>query len=130
MFSQQKKMTFAKVLGLTLEELDDFIHRYRGYLNSKLNNESLSYNIVLAGFIYLVDTKKVFRKEPESKIIFGSIKSELVKKYAVEIIELRKDGYGAKRICNAIKERHNADISKSMMDRFLKYNKVKNNGES
>ncbi len=130
MFSQQQKTEYAKQLGVTLDELDTFIKRYRGYLNSKLLNDSLSFNIVLAGFKYLGDVKKEVRPESKPVIDFGTIRSEAIKRYGVEILELRDEGYGAKRICDAMNSRHNAKISKSSMDRFLNLNKRDNNGES
>lgn len=123
MFTQQKKNLFAKLLGLTLNELEEFIHRYRGHLNSRLEKESLSFNQVMYGLIYFEDIKnKQSAKGSVEHIKYGSIRSEEIRKYGAEILDLNKDGYGAKRLCNAMKSLHNIAISKSTMDRFLRLN--------
>lgn len=123
MFTQKKQERFAKLLGLTPQEFETYIHRYRGHLNTVLQNKSLSFNQVMHGFVFFEDIiKNRENKDPETVIKFGSIRSMEIKKYGVEVLELNLQGYGAKRICDAMKIGHNVDISKSTMDRFLRLN--------
>ncbi|MBN2896151.1 MAG: hypothetical protein JXK05_09720 [Campylobacterales bacterium] len=123
MFNKKQKEECALALGLSLEELDAFARRYRGHLNKHLKHESLSINIILLGFSLLKKVKEASEQPPKPQINFGTLSNEALKKYGVEILELSREGYGATRLCKAMRERHNAVISKSTMERFLRLNK-------
>jgi hypothetical protein len=128
MFSNQKKESYAKMLGLTLFQLDESVYRLRGYLNSILKNETLSYNQVLTGYFCLEAVIKDSKRAQKSVINHGTIRNENIKKYGAEILNLKKDGYGAQRIMKVMKVNHNVKISKSTLERFIKLNREYING--
>lgn len=127
MFSGNKKMAIAKSLGLSIEELDSFAKRYRGHLNTHINHGAVSTNVVLDGLWLIEDVRKrslVEKLEKRKSINFGSMKNEYLRKYGLEILELKDSGYGAMRISNHLKVHHNADVSKATIERFIKLNEV------
>ena len=107
MFSNLKKESYAKIFNFTQFQLEESVHRLRGYLNSMLTNESLSFDQVLNGYFIFEKIMKERDRVPKPVVNVGSIKVEEVKKYGIEILNLKKDGYGAQRIIKAMKINHN-----------------------
>lgn len=116
---------------MSTEELELFVKRYRGYINAHIQNGTVSNNIVLNGLWLIEDvkkqslTEKIKKREP---INFGSMRNEYLRKYGLEILELKNLDYGAQRISNHLKVAHNVKISKATIERFIRLNKVDNNG--
>jgi hypothetical protein len=129
MFNKKEKVAYAKAVNMTPDQFDEFIKRLRGYINKYLEFESISTNILISGFQFAVDVQKNSKKE-KVKINFASIQSVEIKKYGKEILDLRLEGMGATRICKTIKSLHNANISISTMNRYLKLNGDYDNGKS
>ena len=131
MFNKKEKVAYAKAINMTPSQFNEFIRRLRGHINKYLDYESISTNMLIAGFQFAVDVQENSKQEKEKvKIDFGSIQSVEVKKYGTEILDLRSEGMGATRICKTIKSLHNAHISISTMNRFLKLNEEYSNGKS
>ena len=129
MFSGNKKMAIAKSLKMSIEELELFVKRYRGYINAHLKNNTVSNNVILNGLWLIEEVKKESLKERltrKESISFGSMRNEYIRKYGLEILALRDSGYGAQRISNHLKITHNVTLSKATIERFIKLNGVNN----
>lgn len=132
MFSENKKRSIAKSMDMSIEELDSFVKRYRGYLSAKVENVTISKNVILNGLWLVAAVKKdslIERQQKREAINFGSMRNEYIRKYGVKILELRDDeNYGAQRISKYLKVTHNVNISKATIERFLKLNEVRCHG--
>lgn len=129
MFSGNKKTSIAKSLEMSEEEFDHFIKRYRGYLNAHIKDGSVSSNVVLNGLWLIEEIKKqsrIKRIEKRESVNFGSMRNEYIRKYGLEILELKDNGYGAQRISKQLKINHNVTVSKATIERFIKLNEVTN----
>jgi len=120
MFTEQKLMTYANLLGLTVEELNSFIKRYKNYLLSK--NE-ITKNVLVNGLFILEEIITDKWAEEANKIKYRT-KNLIIKKYMEEIIELYKQGIGTIKISNHILLNHKVKISKSSLDRFISSNNI------
>ena len=129
MFSGNKKTAISKSLEMSIEELELFVKRYRGYINSHIKNNTVSNNVILNGLWLIEDVKKQSHSDRIKKresIDFGSMRNEYIRKYGLEILELKDSGYGAQRISNHLKITHNVTLSKATIERFIKLNKANN----
>jgi hypothetical protein len=129
MFSGNKKTTIAKSLEMNIEELELFVKRYRGYINAHIKNDTVSNNVILNGLWLIDEVKKESLRERLTRresISFGSMRNEYIRKYGLEILELRDSGYGAQRISNHLKIAHSVMLSKATIERFIKLNGVHN----
>ena len=127
MFSGNKKQAISRSLGMSLPELDNFVKRYRGHINAKLQDESVSKNVILGG-LWLIEAVKQEelsqRIEKRKAINFGSMTNTVIRKYGLKILELKDNGYGAQRISKHLDQNHNAKVSKATIERFIKLNEV------
>jgi len=125
MFTNKKKeKEYYKLLGITEEEFTEFAKRFKHYLLTKNNITSLD---IKRGFFILEDIKnKQIEKKIEiiKELNFKSFKNLYVKKYNKDIVDAYRFGYGAKRISKMLKLEHNAKISPSTIERFIKINKI------
>ena len=129
MFSGNQKQSIASSLEMSIEELEAFVIRYRGYLNVHIQDGTISKNNVLNGLWLIKAVKEealTKRLEKRESINFGSMRNEYLRKYGLKILELKDDGYGAMRISNYLKINHNVTVSKTTIERFIKINEVSN----
>jgi len=121
MFTEQKLITYANLLGLTVEELNQFMKRYKNYLLSK---EEITKNVLLNGFFILEQITTDKWIEEANKKTYKS-KNLIIHKYMKEIIELYEQGMGTIKISTHIYLNHKVKISKSSLDRFISSNNIK-----
>lgn len=120
MFTEQKLITYSKLLGLTVEELNSFMKRYKSYLLSK---EEITKNVLINGLFILEEITTDKWAEEANKIEYKT-KNLIIHKYMSEIIELYKQGIGTIKISNHIYLNHKVKISKSSLDRFISSNNI------
>ena len=121
MFTEQKLSSYGKLLGLTIEELNYFIKRYKSYLLSK---EEITKNVLINGLFILEEITTEKWVEESAKKIYKS-KNLIIHKYMEEIIKLYEQGMGTIKISNHIYLNHKVRISKSSLDRFISSNNIK-----
>jgi len=121
MFTEQKLVTYANLLGLTVEELNSFMKRYKNYLLSK---EEITKNVLINGLFILEEITTDKWAEEANKKIYKS-KNLIIHKYMDEVIKLYKSGIGTIKISNHIYLNHKVKISKSSLDRFISSNNIK-----
>ncbi|CAM3556315.1 hypothetical protein [Arcobacter aquimarinus] len=118
MFTQKKKAYYSKILGFkTIEDFEMFSKRYLKYLE----NQTLTKNRIMSGFFILVEIQKEAHKN-KSLINFDNVKNPFIKKYANEILDLRKNGSGSLSITNFLFENHRVKISRGTIEKFYKQN--------
>ena len=118
MFTQKKKEYYSKILGFkTIEDFEEFSKRYLKYLE----NQTLTKNRIMTGFFILVEIQKEALKN-KNLINFENIKNQYIKKYADEILDLRKKGNGSLSIANYLWEAHRIKISRGTIETFYKKN--------
>lgn len=120
MFTNTKLKTYADLLGLTVEEIEQFMKRYKNYILSK---EELTKNVLINGLFILEEIHTDKWIEEANKIKYRT-KNLLILKYMDEIVELYKNGMGTLKIANHIQLNHRAKISKSALDRFIQLNNI------
>jgi len=121
MFTEQKLVTYANLLGLTVKELNSFMKRYKNYLLSK---EEISKNVLINGLFILEEITTDKWAEEANKKTYKS-KNLIIHKYMDEIIELYEQGMGTIKISNHVYLNHKVKISKSSLDRFIASNNIK-----
>jgi len=121
MFSEQKLNSYGKLLGLTVEELNHFMKRYKNYLLSK---EDITKNILINGLFILEEIITDKWLEEANKIKYQT-KNLIILKYMNEITELYVQGMGTVKISNHIFLNHKVRLSKSALDRFISSNDIK-----
>ena len=120
MFTQKKKAYYSKILGFkTIEDFEMFSKRYLKYLE----NQTLTKNRIMCGFFILVEIQKEAHKN-KSLINFDNVKNQYIKKYANEILDLRKNGSGSLSIANFLFENHRVKISRGTIEKFYKQNNL------
>jgi len=121
MFSEQKLNSYGKLLGLTVEELNHFMKRYKNYLLSK---EDITKNILINGLFILEEIITDKWLEEANKIKYQT-KNLIILKYMDEITGLYNQGMGTVKISNHIFLNHKVRLSKSALDRFISSNDIK-----
>ena len=121
MFSEQKLNNYAKLLGLTVEELNHFMKRYKNYLLSK---DDITKNVLINGLFILEEIITDKWLEEANKIKYQT-KNLVILKYMDEITELYEQGMGTVKISNHIFLNHKIRLSKSALDRFISSNNIK-----
>jgi len=104
-----------------------FLARLSGWIESKPNTQK---SLLSALNLILRDLHRVEQENAQKalKINLNDIKNPLLKKYANEILELHKNGYGVRKIEKFLQTNHNAKISYGSIYRFLLQQKEVNNG--
>lgn len=124
MFQKKKKENYEKLLGLNDDELTEFAKRFKHYLLAQKNITSTN---IIKGLFILEDIKdKQIKKKVEEvqELNFKSFTNQFIRKYHKDIIDAYRFGYGAKRISKILLVDHNAKVSASTIERFLKVNKI------
>ena len=75
----------------------------------------------MSGFFILIEIQKEALKN-KNLINFENIKNQYIKKYADEILDLRKKGNGSLSIANYLWEAHRIKISRGTIETFYKKN--------
>ena len=127
MFSENKRIKYMRLLGLDEDELVSFLKRYNYYLKSK---KELSPNILLNGLFILDDIRTKKDKEKALRAKYKT-KNQYITKYRNEILELYQvNKFGYVRIAKQLYLNHKVKVSKSTISRFIKDNRITQNGES
>ena len=116
MFTDTKKAKYARLIGLTPKEFEEFTLRLIHHLNK---NQLPTQNRLIQGFFILEEIKK---REVKKEFNFAGIKNLYIKKYAKEILDLHQEGLGSLRISNNLKANHHVTVSRSTIQKFLKQN--------
>jgi hypothetical protein len=121
MFSEIKIKTYANLLGLTSNELDQYVKRLASYFQT---HKQLSKNIIINS-LFILQQMHDEKNRTEAEKIKYKTKNLTVIKYSEKIVELYKGGMGTAKIVNHLKLNHRVTISKSALDRFITVNKIK-----
>jgi len=121
MFAETKLKSYSKLLGLSIDELEDFMKRYKNYLMSK---DKITKNILINGLFILEEIHSDKWADEANKIKYKT-KNLIIIKYLNEILELYKSDMGTTKISNHLKLNHKVNLSKSALDRFIAINKIK-----
>lgn len=118
MFTQKKKNYYSTILGFkSPADFDLFAKRYLGFLEQ----DDLTKNRIMSGFFILLEIQKETFKN-KNMIIYDGIKNQHVKKYAAEILDLRKQGNGSQSIASYLFENHRVEVSRGTIEKFYKNN--------
>ena len=118
MFSQKKKEYYGTILGFkSPNDFELFAKRYLYYLNQ----DGLTKNRIMSGFFILLEIQKQSLQN-KHLINYDGIKNQYVKKYAPEILDLRKNGSGSQSIVNHLFENHRVIVSRGTVEKFYKNN--------
>ncbi len=118
MFTQKKKEYYSRILGFKdYKNFEDFSKRYLCYLEKI----PLSKNRIMSGFFILVEIQKESFQN-KSLINFDGIKNQYIRKYAHEILELRKKGMGSQSIAKNLYVNHRITVSRGTLEKFYKQN--------
>ncbi len=121
MFSENRLKTYADLLGLTVDELNDFMKRYKKYLQSK---EKITRNVLING-LFILEELHADKWAIEANKVKFKTKNLIIIKYMDEIVNLYEQGLGSTRIINHLKLNHRVNLSKSALDRFISHNNLK-----
>ena len=117
------KTKLSESLGVSLEGLEEFLKRQKGAL---MKRKVISSANLLYTYSFLMEIQEREKKE-KSTAIAKVTKNVKVAKYAKEIEDLYKAGFGATRIRNYLYENHRHQVSKSAIERYIKYAGIKRN---
>lgn len=118
MFTQKKKNYYSTILGFkSPHDFELFAKRYLKFLEQG----DLTKNRIMSGFFILLEIQKQSLKN--NKLInYDNIKNPYVKKYAAEILDLRKSGSGSQAIVKHLFENHRVTVSRGTVEKFYKNN--------
>ena len=118
-YNEIKLKQLANLLGIEdIEQVEHILKRQSRYLKLK----STSY--LLKSYIVIYDIKKEIENK-EIAIDKYVSKNLIVNKYKSQIVELYLSGMGYLKISNSLYLNHNAKISKSSIENFIKKNNIK-----
>lgn len=118
MFTQKKKEYYSRVLGFkTSFDFELFAKRFLSYLEK----EPLTKNRIMSGFFILLEIQK-HTLQNLHLINYDGIKNAHVKKYAKEILGLRKSGLGSQAIVKHLYENHRVKVSRGTIEKLYKNN--------
>jgi len=123
MFPYSKLAELQQITGLPRKENIVFLKRLSGWIQKNGHTKTSLIKGITLIYKQLHKHQEV-KKEEIKKIKLTGIKNKILLKYATEILELHKQGLGARRISQILFETHRAKISHSSIYRFLK--KVEN----
>lgn len=121
MFAETKLKSYSELLGLNVDELENFMKRYKSYLLSK---DKITKNILINGLFILEEIHSDKWADEANKIKYRT-KNLIIIKYLDEILELYSGGMGTTKISNYLKLNHKVVLSKSALDRFISTNRIK-----
>jgi hypothetical protein len=122
MFSEIKIKTYANLLGLTSNELDQYVKRLASYFQT---HKQLSKNVIINS-LFILQQMHDEKNRTEAEKIKYKTKNLTIIKYSEEIVRLYKEeNLGTAKIVNHLKLNHRVTISKSALDRFITANDIK-----
>ena len=135
MFNEKKIATLKRLLAL--KERDNvtlFSYRLKKFVekNAKIDKEKNEVKIeqgaIIEGMTIILENLHIQEKsqaQEKIKVNLKNIKHPTIRKYANEIIELHKEGMGARSIKKILEMEYNAKVSHVSIYNFLKQNPVK-----
>jgi hypothetical protein len=121
MFTEIKIKTYANLLGLTSNELDQYTKRLASYFQTQ---KVISKNVIINS-LFILQQMHDEKNLNQAETIKYRTKNLTVIKYSEEIVALYKNGAGTAKILNHLKLNHRVTISKSALDRFILANDIK-----
>jgi len=115
MFTDTKKAKYARLIGLSIEEFQEFTLRLIHHLNK---GNLPTQNRLIQGFFILENIMEK-RAEKVKEFDYKGIRNIYIKKYAVEILNLSQEGLGSQRISNHLKINHSVSVSRSTIQKFI-----------
>jgi hypothetical protein len=100
-----------------------FLARLKGWID-KNKNSTISLSKGINKILNDIHEKEIKEAQKLKEINLSNIKNPLLKKYAKEIIMLKEEGLGARKIEKWLWETHRAKISYSTIFRLLKQQKT------
>lgn len=123
-FNKTKLIKLSKALDLNIDKLQLMLFKQAKYLKTDANK-------LLKSFCILEQLQQEQEQEQAKKLEEKSMyktKNIIIAKYMEKILKLYRLGYGSIKISKQLKIDHNATISKSGIDSFIKTNGIKRNG--
>lgn len=118
MFNDIKIKRLALLLDMkNLSALEVALKRQAKYLK-------ISSILLLSSYVTVADVKKEYEKD-KLKLSKLKTKNLVIQKYKEEIVALYMSGMGYLKISNSIYLNHNAKVSKSSIENFIKQNDIK-----
>lgn len=118
MFNDIKIKRLALLLDMkNLSVLEVALKRQAKYLK-------ISSTLLLNSYVTVADVKKEYEKD-KLKLSKLKTKNLVIQKYKEEIVALYMSGMGYLKISNSIYLNHNAKVSKSSIENFIKQNDIK-----
>ena len=110
-------------LSLSPDEYEELCMRVAGYLETRKTTK----NNLMQGMGFILDSILSKRAEKDAKafserINFNDSKHVHLRKYGLKILELKAEGMGSRKIHAYLQLNHNAKISRSLIERFLRWN--------
>ncbi len=112
------KLRAAKVLNLSIEEVEEYARRVKGHLNKcMIESDILTINQIIQSVFVIKD---LHDKQEERKSVELQVKNRVIRKYQHDIKLLNHNGLGASRISKELKIKYNTNVSASTIYRYLK----------
>lgn len=116
MFNEQRLKRYAKIVGIESDQAETVLRNQAKYLR-------VNPDLLLKSFT-VVDQAKQESEAKKAELLKYTSKNLLIIKYKDEIVKLYNDGFGYLKISKAMKVNHNATISKSAIENFIKSNGI------
>jgi len=112
------KQRASKVLGFTIEEIEEYAKRVKGHLNTcTLEHDQLTKNMIIQSVFIIADIQN--RKlEQQAKEL--QVQNPIIRRYQKEIKELNHNGLGCTRISKELRLKYKVNVSASTIYRYLK----------
>jgi len=104
-----------------------FLARLKGWVKSNGNTE-IALAKGLNSILKDIHKKEMQQAQELKKINLEGVKNPILLKYAKEIIELKLQGLGVRRIEKFLFEKHRVKISYATIYNFVKQQEIKENG--
>lgn len=112
------KQRAGKVLGFSIEEVEEYAKRVKGHLNKcTLEHDQLTINMIIQSVFIIKDIQE---KQLENKATELKLLNPIIRKYQKEIKELNHLGLGSNRISKELKLKYKVNISPSTIYRYLR----------
>jgi len=120
MFSSRRRSRTARALGLSDDELLRAAGRIAGYVAK----HGADAPVIADALRFLVDTIDAARAAREDGGWRYHFRSPSHRKWEMEVVRLYHQGWGAKRISDAIAQKKGPRIGKTTIERFLAKNGI------
>jgi hypothetical protein len=125
MFYDKLLTTRAKMFNVSEETIERIGKRLKGFYEAELkktDRKNVDKLLAIKSLFIIYEEIENYREDKilKSKAL-SQIKNLTIKKYAPEIIELRKNGLGSQRILNYLKSNHkNIKLSRPTLEKYFK----------